>query len=333
MKAKVCYQDHERPLGHQSSRGLQDRYPKTHLSPKLKYPRKLFREMLDTIRYNSLREMAETVIDIPSGNYRSVGVELNPAGGLHTVPAGQPLSDPPRVFVKRDLLESAMGYLRDIKKPFHLLTGSSDLDGCASPELAVWLRTNTNICSWTGTNLCEWFHWMLGVPIGLEERGRSGRAPEDFVKALKANSQDKDIDIYVPFFSPTHPSRADVIERLKKLGSARVVFENTRLPFPRYIEQIARSAFTVCPRGNGMDTVRAYEAICFESIPVVFPSPITPMHRRLGFMIVSEPEEIVKLPEIPFCSIISKEDISYSNIRALILKHQFRCYRVSHAQT
>ena len=42
-----------------------------------------------------------------------------------------------------------------------------------------------------------------------------------------------------------------------------------RVPFTEYADDIMKSYFVLCPRGNGLDTHRAWEAYYLDSIPVV----------------------------------------------------------------
>jgi hypothetical protein len=39
--------------------------------------------------------------------------------------------------------------------------------------------------------------------------------------------------------------------------------------FPHYIRQIYNHSFIVCPEGNGLDTVRAWESLYMNSIPII----------------------------------------------------------------
>ena len=276
----------------------------------------------DLVRYNSLRELADIVIDLEGVDYKNSGIDLFPAGST-SVPAAKPLVNPVRIFIKTDLLQQALPFLSNLENPFHLLTGSSDLPGCPAPEIAIWLKSATKIQSWVGTNLEEHFPWMLCVPIGLEERGRIGRSPENFFSLMTPPGK-KDIVFYLPHLSLTHASRQSILNKLLDAKDPRIFVETHRLQFQHYLNQLANSKITICPQGNGYDTLRAYEAIVCGSMPVVFKTPIWRMHQRLGFLIVDDPLEILELPEFPFFSVQGSDFLNMGSFREQIFSHQLR---------
>jgi hypothetical protein len=252
-------------------------------------------------------------------------VELYPAGNK-LIPPQSPINKPTRIFVKTDFLEQSLQYLRNIKSPFHLLTGSSDIPGCPDREFASMIRAETRIQSWVGTNLVEHFPWMFCVPIGLEEQGRFGREPES-LSVLYRSSGEKEIDIYVPFFSDTNPLRREFISALKSQGHKRYTFENQKLSFEDYVARLQSSMFTLCLPGNGHDTLRIYEAVLSHSMPIVLSTPIWRMHSRLGYLIVTSPDEVSKVTNFPNAILPSTVDITVGIIRNQILGHQLRSYR------
>ncbi|MEB3214093.1 MAG: hypothetical protein VKL39_22280 [Leptolyngbyaceae bacterium] len=276
----------------------------------------------DLVRYNSLRELADVVIDLNGIDYKNCGIDLFPAGST-SVPTSQPLVNPVRIFIKTDLLEQALPFLSSLENPFHLLTGSSDLPGCPAPEIAVWLKSETKIQSWVGTNLEEHLPWMLCIPIGLEERGRVGRSPEDLFSFTPITGA-KNIVFYLPHLSLTHASRQTILEKLLLIKDPRIFVETRRLQFQHYLNQLANAKFTICPQGNGYDTLRAYEAVVCGSTPVVFKTPIWRMHQRLGFLIVDDPLEILEIPEFPFFSVQDSSFLRMGVFREEIFKHQLR---------
>jgi hypothetical protein len=95
---------------------------------------------MEFIRYNSLREFADLVIDAPSDYYRSAGVDLFPAG--NGLPVETPEISPARIFIKIDFLFASIEFLKSLKKPFHLLTGAGDIPGCPDPQVADLLKNS-----------------------------------------------------------------------------------------------------------------------------------------------------------------------------------------------
>jgi hypothetical protein len=279
---------------------------------------------MEFIRYNSLRDFADLIIDAPSGYYRDAGIDLFPAGG--GFPAYTPEISPARIFIKTDFLSTSLDLLRSLKKPFHLLTGTSDIPGCAENQIAAFLKENTRIISWSGMNLEVHFPWMLSVPIGLEERGRPGREPEN-LPYCKNTQHERCIDIYVPHFSDTHPNRRSTITALMALGSERLTIEQHRIPLSEYADRLAHANYTLCLPGNGFDTIRLYEALISGSVPIVMPTPILPLHIEMGAVSVTSVADLLSLPHRPAHS-PDPSKFSYTAIRNKVFEHQMEQYRV-----
>ena len=283
----------------------------------------------DIIRYNSLRQLAEIVIDIDSAKYSDVGVELFP-GGSGSLPTTPVRGNPARVFIKTDFIPACLEFLKSIPNPFHLLSGSSDLPGCNTHEFAKWMRENTRIQTWCGNNLQEWEPWMLCIPIGFEERGRTGREPENLIGLFQHRNEPKEIDIYLPYLGATHASRTTLVSRLRA-DHPRVTIEHERLSFTNYINKLSRSRYVICPRGNGMDTLRCYEAAAAGAIPIVLRNELWPMYRRLGFVIVQSIEEIDGLPKYAAFDTDVTMRLSFSYISNQIFLHQMTNLRTDFA--
>lgn len=276
----------------------------------------------DVVRYNSLRSLADVTIDYTGEDYLASGVSLFPAGGLTFPPVN---GNPARIFIKADLLQNAIPHLQKIPKAFHLLTGSSDVSACLTPEFAKWIRLNTKIATWVGTNLEEFEPWMLCVPIGLEERGRIEREPEQL--AVENEEEKKpSIDIYLPFIGNTHSSRQKLLNKILEIGHPRVFIEKQRLPYRDYLSRLRSSRYTICPRGNGADTLRIYEAAIAGSMPIVQKTGIWRTHRELGFLIFDELDDIFHVPRYSLKSFINLEKISMSYQVDRISRHQLTNY-------
>jgi hypothetical protein len=60
------------------------------------------------------------------------------------------------------------------------------------------------------------------------------------------------------------------------------------LPFAPYLERLAASFFSICPRGNGIDTHRVWEALYLRTVPVVTRSALTETHRDLPLFVLDD---------------------------------------------
>jgi len=281
----------------------------------------------EIIRYNSLRFMADLVIDVPDRFYRDAGVFVHTgANGKHPEPISiSSIHAASRIFVKTDLLIQALPLLKAIPCPFHLLTGSSDLPAAKCEDFARELRESTKICSWVGSNLQEYFHWMMGVPIGLAERGREGFQPEFL--SFPAFSERKSIDILVTYMGNTNAIRSSLYADLGKLSSSRVTLISNRQPITEYYRAMRSAFYTVCLPGNGYDTIRTYEAILCGSIPLVYKTPIWRLHRKIGCLIFESLEELTRVPPVGVLEPLNGKFVRLDYWQKLILQHQISNFR------
>ena len=61
-----------------------------------------------------------------------------------------------------------------------------------------------------------------------------------------------------------------------------------RRDFETYLRGVASSYFCIAPRGNGIDTHRAWEALHLRTIPVVTRSVLTEQHRDVPFVVLDD---------------------------------------------
>ena len=239
------------------------------------------------LRYNSLTDMADWVIDFPAEYYLNQGVTPEYHGNMGIDPekvlAGQ------SVFVKTDLLMQVIDGLQQIKQPWHLLTGNSDLEiPLAVLEKLICLP---NLCSWSGNNLRALDCRFLQIPIGINSLGTM--RPNTFT-VLPEIPSCKPIKICIAPITFTHPERQELSNwHLKDCYTAE-----ERLSWPDYLALLGASKYSVCPRGNGMDTHRLMESIIMGAAPIVKSSWLNPLYQELGCEILETWNEMSNLDAI-----------------------------------
>lgn len=104
------------------------------------------------------------------------------------------------------------------------------------------------------------------LPMGCDFRSINS-----FNKAYINNN--RNILCYCNFSTNTHPIRTHIYNNIKNKDF--IMFENmgTFLNYSisrdTFFERLGTSKYTICPRGNGIDTFRFYDAIYSGSIPIV----------------------------------------------------------------
>ena len=105
------------------------------------------------------------------------------------------------------------------------------------------------------------------LPMGSDFRSISS------FKKGNINNKERNILCYCNFSLNTHESRVNIFNYIK--DKKFITFENMGI-FLKYsisrdtfFERLGNSKFTICPRGNALDTFRLYDSIYAGSIPIV----------------------------------------------------------------
>lgn len=113
---------------------------------------------------------------------------------------------------------------------------------------------------------------IYSIPIGLEnsEWFPETQKIKTMQQAIQEFNGEKIYPCIAIFNSSTHQRRLDILEYYYSmpwcLTSSSI---NDGRSFNSYIIKLVKSAFCVCPRGNGIDTHRLWEALYCKSIPIV----------------------------------------------------------------
>ena len=197
------------------------------------------------------------------------------------------------IFVKTELLKDIIERVNDgsiiLPENFILLTHNSDINITDSIADQVLVEL-PKIKSWYAQNmLCDTAN-VHPLPIGLAnpkwEHGRISR----FQKVAKQNLDKTEI-VYVNFNIATNIHyRKDCLRQLGlKINtvypdnpSALSHNEFALATQEKYLEDMARSYFTVSPFGNGADCHKTWEAIYMKSIPIVIKTTMSSRFKLMG---------------------------------------------------
>lgn len=227
------------------------------------------------LRYNSLPPRFPHALDLPEDYYRRAGVSRRHDRDqldVNAVRAGD------LIFVKTDGLRAFAGVLSHIRVPFGLVTGISDI----TPDEHRSLLDDPRLLSWSGTNLPLWSGKVAQVPIGFAERERPYGNLEVISRAAGGKPwAERSIDILSTWMSDTAPDRWEIPET----GVHR---ETRRLDHPAYLALLGDARFVICPRGNGLDTLRFWETLLAGAVPIVKSGPLDPLYREFGALVVPD---------------------------------------------
>lgn len=144
--------------------------------------------------------------------------------------------------------------------PFILLTHNSD-HGIGLDDLDILNHPRLRRC-WAQNS--EVAHYRLSpLPLGLANRQWGATRIDQIV--AKARHIQKDKLLYVNV-AATHPSRVHAAQAAARVAGATV---ESKVDFDHFVSSMARHKFCLCPRGNGLDTHRFWEALYLDCIPVI----------------------------------------------------------------
>ena len=181
-------------------------------------------------------------------------------------------------------------YLPRIQNQFILITSNYGSGDAAVPGRFGHLAFHPKIYAWFLQNLDrEPEGNLIPIPIGLASRHwlhGNTNVFQQVIEDIQIRKPSKTIPIYVNL--TYRPERADCIE----------YFQNMKIPsekfkcLKKYLQDLARSEFVICPRGNGLDTHRLWEALLMGSYPVVQTSTLDSLYEDLPVVVINRWDEV-----------------------------------------
>jgi hypothetical protein len=167
----------------------------------------------------------------------------------------------------------------------------------ANPKLYAWIQNNTVS-----------HPRIRSLPIAEQNRiWRGGRVDWEPTVSISRNPN-RECDFLYPYCKDTHAIRSIWSKEAMALRTKMLNLElyTGAIPIEDYIETFISAKAIVCPRGNGVDTHRTWEALYKGAWAILENNPHTQVllnqYPSLPFITISSPSELpnVKIPiEIP----------------------------------
>ena len=165
-----------------------------------------------------------------------------------------------------------------LSRPFILISHNSD-DAVTIEDLD--LLNHPNLIAWFAQN-SEFSHSKLrALPIGLANNQWGSERLVGTFKAAQTYRKTK--SIYVNFSISTHPGRSAIFDAIADLPG---VTQPGAVPYVEYITGMAEHQFCLCPRGNGIDTHRFWEAQYVDCIPILLKQDWTQAYSNLPVLLL-----------------------------------------------
>jgi hypothetical protein len=171
------------------------------------------------------------------------------------------------------------------------------------------LLNHPNLKNWYSQN-CEFSHTKLKpLPIGLQNSQWGPEKANQLINASKDLIKTK--LLYVNFSTQTHPSRIEALTEAKNITGATI---ESSISYVDYLKNLASHKFCLCPRGNGIDTHRFWEAQYLECIPVILWCDWTPAYSELPILIIDSWAELNQIDLEKIYIAVTNKKYSRSNL-------------------
>ncbi|WP_172793381.1 exostosin domain-containing protein [Polynucleobacter sinensis] len=192
------------------------------------------------------------------------------------------------IFLYTHLIPYFKYYLAPrIDSPFTLVTHNSDHSVTINDFQLLnhpWLK------NWHAQN-CEFSHTKLKpLPLGLQNQQWGVEKIQEIVSAGKKISKEK--ILYVNFSTHTHPSRVAAMQVMKELKYPTIELD---VNYQTYLQNLAIHKFCLCPRGNGIDTHRFWEAQYLDCIPIILWRDWTMAYSEMPILILDSWNDLQEL--------------------------------------
>jgi hypothetical protein len=181
---------------------------------------------------------------------------------------------------------------------FVLFTHNSDHD--ITRENCGPYLDDPRVVAWFAVNVACEHPKLFAIPIGLANAGYA-HGDGQIVSKVQAEDHPKAQLFYVNFTVgnslPGVPQGREYC--LSQIGLDLTPYRDggwndfaggyrVRDTFEGYLRGLAKSYFTISPRGNGIDCHRTWEALYLRSIPIVTRSAVTGRHRDVPMIVLDD---------------------------------------------
>lgn len=225
---------------------------------------------------------------ITGDGFRSVSTHIFDETGQNFQPSDVQQGD--TIFVKSDFINVFYEDIHPhISSGYILITHNSDLSASSACR---GLLEEDRLIAWLAQNAYDVSHpKLITIPIGLENRYCQNGYPRRVEKAIKrlSDTAKRNIFIYMNFNIATCPKERGEVFSLFKDRSYVI---SSPKSYTAFLKDLSRSNFVLCPRGNGFDCHRTWEALLMGAIPIVRSSFMDPLFENLPVLIVEDYREL-----------------------------------------
>lgn len=203
------------------------------------------------------------------------------------------------LFTQTHELVNRIPEITKINKRFIIVTHNSDGNLRYSPvtrKFDYQWKNEPNIIHWFSQNVDVDEINVTPIPIAVENAYVfQPEQKQQYMINCRQLGLKKEIRMFICYNPETNPNeRKPPLTKFKKSDWVTIVdgYNNINLVKP-YFDTMVKCNFVLCPDGNGMDTIRLWEALYLGCIPIVKPHVFTKFFaEQLPILIVDSWDEI-----------------------------------------
>jgi hypothetical protein len=167
------------------------------------------------------------------------------------------------IFVYGDMVDFFVNHIAPyLEKPHTIVVHNSDHE-FSNAQNKIFL--NDCITAVFAQNCSSGHPRAYPVPIGLANPMFTHGNLSEFASLTRTYKKSK--GVFCEGLSVTHPSRLELIGLLQSYFGLNL--NKPKLPWQTYVTELASHQFVFCPRGNGIDTHRYWEALYTGGQPII----------------------------------------------------------------
>lgn len=194
----------------------------------------------------------------------------------------------------------SLDVVKQSKKPLVIVVHNGDPDSIADDELL----DNDNVVAVFSQNCARSHPKLVCIPIGLENRRwpMHGSAPETLIGAMTASLRgpfaadalrsDRHVAIAC-FSSKTYPRERQPLLNAIDAQASTWITRNCSTDALGFYRSMLHHSAVIAPRGNGLDTHRAWEALYMGRIVITLSSRLDPLWEGLPVVVLRSWDELI----------------------------------------
>lgn len=268
-------------------------------------------------------ERLQNICDVYLGPYEIYNPNIDKSKIIDIYTIQDNYDNPNKIFCYSKNIEQLCKIIHYFKNKFILISHNSDYDILNTDNINKLLN-NDKLVKWYAQNLTFTHEKIHIAPIGLaNSQWKHGNLSLFNDINFMNNIQNKSLNIYFNFDINTNKQyRQECYDKLKN----KINFL-PKLDSLQNLQRLSNYKFCICPRGNGIDTHRLWEALYLRVVPICINDEFVNILKneyKVPLLIINKWEDLdinsLNYNEYDFDNDIFKKIIDIKYYKSLLIK-------------